>query len=117
MTLFKKYNWTELAQELDNLNDQIKSMAEELKDLNVTLEKMPQTDELMRTAERLPGVDEVVEHPIEKGYYEKMFTIILDLNDHYRWSRERIADWVETLNVDTTFKTVYTKTEQEEETQ
>jgi hypothetical protein len=110
-------NWKELAQELDNLHDQIISMSEELKDLNATLEKIPHASTIIRIAEQLPGVDAVVEHPIEKGFHESIFTIILELNDHYRWSRERIADWVETLDVDTTFKTVYTETEQEEETQ
>jgi len=117
MTLFNlKYNWTELAQDLDNLNDQIISMSEELKDLNATLEKNLSASTIIRTAEQLPGVNEKVKHPVG-GIEYKLLDIIMSLNDEYKWTREQIADWIETLGVDTTFKTVYTETEQEEETQ
>lgn len=31
-------------------------------------------------------------------------SMIIHLNDHHKWSREQIADWVESLPIDTSFK-------------
>jgi hypothetical protein len=56
-------------------------------------------------AMELPGVNEKVKHPV-RGIEYKLSDCIMNLNDEYRWTREQIADWVETLDVDTTFKTV-----------
>lgn len=35
----------------------------------------------------------------------ELFGVVTHLNDLHRWSRERIADWLETLDVDLTFPT------------
>ena len=34
-----------------------------------------------------------------------LYDIIMHLNDNHKWTRERIADWLETLDIDTTMKT------------
>lgn len=31
--------------------------------------------------------------------------VVIHLNDHHRWTREKIADWLDTLDVDLSFKT------------
>lgn len=51
----------------------------------------------------LPGVTERVAHPITGQQY-RVQDIIPDLNDQYRWSRDQIADWLDTLDVDLTFQ-------------
>lgn len=35
--------------------------------------------------------------------YPPLSTVILHLNDTERWSREQIADWLETLDLDLSF--------------
>src|ERR1044072_683200 len=51
----------------------------------------------------LPGVKEMVTHPLSK---QKMTLerAIISLNDQHKWTREQIADWLETLDIDITFK-------------
>lgn len=51
----------------------------------------------------LPGVKETVKHPVTggKGTIE---AIIINLNDFHMWTRDQIADWLETLDIDLTFK-------------
>lgn len=50
----------------------------------------------------LPGVNEAVKHPIT-GDTHSLWSVIISLNDGHHWTRERIADWVETLDIDTRF--------------
>lgn len=51
---------------------------------------------------KLPGVREKVKHPIS-GRQEMLWNVIVDLNDRQGWSREQVADWLETLDVDISF--------------
>lgn len=51
----------------------------------------------------LPGVNEVVKHPVT-GDKRTIEYIIINLNDSHMWTRDQIADWLETLDVDLTFK-------------
>jgi len=51
----------------------------------------------------LPGVREKVEHPLTKEITTLRYAII-SLNDTYKWTREQIADWLETLDIDITFR-------------
>lgn len=53
--------------------------------------------------ESLPGLDEIVVHPVFKNK-DSLRRVVISLNDSHRWSREQIADWLETLDVDITFK-------------
>jgi hypothetical protein len=56
-----------------------------------------------------PELDEMVLWPdevINKGFngYNKsrrhdLMTVIIGLNDRYRWTREKIADWIDTLEL------------------
>lgn len=57
----------------------------------------------------LPGITEVVKHPQSQencsNYgHARIKDMIMHLNDGHRWTREQIADWLETLDVDLTFK-------------
>lgn len=60
----------------------------------------------------LPGVKEVVKHPVNPKFagagmkpgYGTIQSIIIDLNDREMWTRDQIADWLETLDIDLTFK-------------
>lgn len=54
---------------------------------------------------KLPGVNETVKYPCKCGVAGRLWDVIQHLNDkHNEWTRERIADWVESLDVDTEFK-------------
>jgi hypothetical protein len=52
---------------------------------------------------KLPGLDTLVKHPVVSGKFS-IKTLIMDLNDNHGWTREQIADWLETLDVDLRFK-------------
>lgn len=51
----------------------------------------------------LPGIHEMVNHPITK-HRQSIEKIVISLNDYHKWTREEIADWLDTLDVDLTFK-------------
>jgi hypothetical protein len=51
---------------------------------------------------KLPGVNEEAKHPVT-GRQAPLWNVIVDLNDRHGWSREQIADWVETLDIDISF--------------
>lgn len=51
----------------------------------------------------LPGINEVVKHPVT-GIKTTLSRVIQNLNDGHGWTREQIADWVETLDIDIEFK-------------
>lgn len=54
--------------------------------------------------DELPGVKENVKHPVS-GSTSTLEKVIISLNDQHQWTREKIADWLETLDIDITFKT------------
>lgn len=45
----------------------------------------------------LPGVGQIVRHPVNDSIGALM-DIVISLNDTYHWTREAIADWIETLD-------------------
>ncbi len=57
-----------------------------------------------RLSQRLPGVNEVGTNPVT-GKKGVLWNVIQHLNDRDKWTREQIADWVETLDIDIRFKT------------
>lgn len=58
---------------------------------------------LSSLSKQLPGVKEYVKHPVT-GTIGTLWYTIQNLNDNYKWTRNRIADWIETLDIDTEFK-------------
>lgn len=62
--------------------------------------------------DRLPGLKEIVKHPANPDYesagldqgYGTLEYVIISLNDKHNWTRDQIADWLETLDIDLTFK-------------
>jgi len=56
-----------------------------------------------RRVRELPGLNEQVKHP-ESGKTTTVRAAIISLNDSYKWSREKIADWLDTLDIDLQFK-------------
>lgn len=54
-------------------------------------------------AVKIPGIHEQVSHPVHK-HYLSIYEIIVDLNDSHGWTREEIADWLDTLDNQPVFK-------------
>ena len=54
-------------------------------------------------ASSIPGIHQKVIHPVTKSQGQ-LYHIIQDLNDSHGWSREKIADWIETLDNPPKFK-------------
>ena len=52
----------------------------------------------------LPGIWNKEKHPVT-GSVKSIHEIIIDLNDVQGWTREQIADWLETLDNPPVFKT------------
>lgn len=50
-----------------------------------------------RLAAELPGIRNMVKHPEEQSE-QSLFDVIMSLNDKYKWSRDAIADWIESLD-------------------
>lgn len=50
----------------------------------------------------MPGVDSWVKHPF-RDEYAILYYVIQSLNDSHKWSREQIADWLESLDIDMRF--------------
>ena len=66
--------------------------------------------ESIKTVVECPG-EEVWGYPVEDeeaeegcGWTDSVWSMIQHLNDDHKWSRERIADWLDTLDVDLTFR-------------
>jgi hypothetical protein len=53
--------------------------------------------------DQLPGLKEMVTHPISKNR-NTLERVIISLNDQHKWTREQIADWLDTLDIDLTFR-------------
>ena len=53
--------------------------------------------ELTHLAEKLPNFDALVTHPVLNQPYSLGYVVIA-LNDKYGWSRDQIADWVDSLH-------------------
>jgi hypothetical protein len=56
-----------------------------------------QGDSPSMLSERLPGHAQRAKHPVT-AQDGTLFNIIMNLNDDYKWTREAIADWIETLD-------------------
>lgn len=55
-------------------------------------------------ADAIPAVRANVKHPIENEQ-QTLAKVIISLNDSYDWTREQIADWLDTLDLDLKFPT------------
>jgi hypothetical protein len=70
------------------------------------------TDQFSTLASKLPAVDQMVKHPSlgdPLSYVGKLLkckdnremplqAMVIHLNDHHKWTRERIADWIDDLH-------------------
>jgi hypothetical protein len=54
-------------------------------------------------AKLLPGFMQEVQHPVTSTS-SYLGSVIMNLNDIHQWSREQIADWIETLDPVPTFE-------------
>jgi hypothetical protein len=66
-------------------------------------------------SQRLPGIKEQVKHPValHEAVEYTLHEVIISLNDSYKWTREEIADWLETLDINITFPVEYTEPNKE----
>jgi hypothetical protein len=62
-----------------------------------------QTTNVEELSKQLPGVEQIAVHPVAKNV-NSIRNIIINLNDVHKWTREQIADWLDSLDVDLTFK-------------
>lgn len=53
----------------------------------------------------VPGLDALVKHPLT-SQADSVRRIIVSLNDQHHWTREAVADWLDTLDVDLRFPAV-----------
>lgn len=95
---------------LDIINRYYEDLLKEVKanivNMQKTLSKNPPAAASLATS--LPGMDALVLHPDKDVAYEDhLYSIIIDLNDTCKWTREQIADWLETLDIDMEFKNEY----------
>jgi hypothetical protein len=47
-------------------------------------------------ADNLPGISLKVKHPVT-GNKDRLYDVIISLNDNYKWTREKIAEWIENV--------------------
>lgn len=52
---------------------------------------------------KIKGINEVVTHPVN-GSMNSLYHTIISLNDSHKWSRENIADWLDTLDIVPSFE-------------
>jgi hypothetical protein len=65
--------------------------------------KISSSTNFVNQIDLLPGLSAKVKHPVTKS--EGIIKdIIINLNDYHKWTREAVADWLETLDVDLRFK-------------
>lgn len=57
----------------------------------------PTTDRPEALSGLLPGITTRVKHPVVGGM-QQLRDVIMNLNDHHGWSRERIADWLDEIS-------------------
>lgn len=56
---------------------------------------------------KLPGIHEKVKMPCEHYpniLLHELETVIIHMNDNHKWTRNQIADWLDTLDIDLYFK-------------
>lgn len=80
--------------------------------MNKPLHKSIAAGPNMQDVNNLPGVTKEVKHPTT-GDFCLIKDIIINLNDVQMWTREEIADWLETLDVDLRFKSEADKVAEE----
>ena len=60
--------------------------------------KQGEVSRFNRLERQFPILNEYVDWPVESAHAQaKTVLIMADLNDKHHWSRERIADWIETI--------------------
>lgn len=71
-----------------------------------TVQELAELIPALRTAKRkCPACKPTIKHGRKvKITKDPLFHLVQHLNDHHRWTRERIADWLDTLDVDLTFQ-------------
>lgn len=62
-------------------------------------------DQVLDTLKKvIPNIDTLkAKHPVSGGS-SYLLEIIISLNDYHKWTREQIADWLETLDLDLRFQ-------------
>ena len=102
----------ELAQKLGMLSNQLKNLSVQSKMameiINTSLPVIPpaeQGKDFYSLSSQLPAMNNIVDCP-EDGckHNSKLWNAVQHLNDHHRWTRESIADWVDLLPFDTSFE-------------
>ena len=92
-----------LAEKLDGVDEEVLVRIKE--NFSVTKKLLERnSDDPSYLAKLLPGVDRVEKNPVS-GDEDTLYSIIIELNDTHKWSRDAIADWIESLDDVPTFNT------------
>ncbi len=64
-------------------------------------------DRAWHLRQKIPGMLASVSHPATENsciskHHRTVWEMVMHLNDHHHWTREAIADWIDTLDVDLT---------------
>lgn len=106
------YNWAPIQEEIyktltfENIQPIWETDLNSVKQMPV---HHPKNDpELARLAKALPGVNEIVAYPcncVTSRRSDSLMDVVIHLNDkHTDWDRNKIADWLESLDIDMEFK-------------
>jgi hypothetical protein len=64
---------------------------------------LPEVSDVVALRQAFPGVTEAARHPCDcPPFHSEIWSAIQHLNDVHHWTREAIADWLDTLDVDLT---------------
>ena len=84
------------------LNEAENTILSNLKSMIVTNEATSEHDTYWFKS-LLPATQEAVKNPVD-GRSAELWRVIVNLNDVHKWSRDKIADWLESLDLDLEFK-------------
>lgn len=85
--------------ELDYIDDQVRSV------MHQYITPKHSKNSASELAGDLPGINNRVKNP-EEGTEDSLYSVIINLNDTHKWTRERIADWIESLDEVPVFETL-----------
>lgn len=97
--------FSKLRESMNLTSESISFMVNQFQVSPADWEELPQTD-FEELSKSLPGSHVSVDCPVcdKSSHRELLPDIIIHLNDEHHWTREQIADWLETLDIDLEFK-------------
>lgn len=97
--------FSKLRESMNLTSESISFMVNQFRVFPDACGEFPQTD-FEELSASLPGSHVSVDCPVcdKSPHRELLPDIIIHINDEHHWTREQIADWLETLDIDLEFK-------------